>query len=105
VWGDDANFARAQRAYERMAPPEPDWIGTMEVKCDNEEAEGLIVIGKDGKHYEGAMAYCPFEDKAEVVVVGSDAIFDCPCCGTERTVDVRGWDDPPEQEREDWEDR
>lgn len=89
MYGMDANFARAQRAYDNAEPADWDGEGTEHKQCDG-TIEAVVDTEED--------AECSFAGNVDVYYVGFTAHWTCPECGTEHEDDC----EPEAPERDDY---
>lgn len=72
------------------SPPEPDWEGPMEVRCDQVfTTTRTNVLGFE----EDIDVECDWEGKADVVIGQGRIWFDCPKCGRENEQNADKYDD------------
>jgi hypothetical protein len=91
MYSNDAAFARAQRAYDNMMPPDWDGEGVESKDCDAVTQRVVTnALGAD----EDIDEECTFSDKVDVNYADDKAYWTCPECGTEHVDDA---------EAEEWE--
>lgn len=94
MYGMDANFMRAQLAYDNMEPPGWDAEGTEYKECGAE-----VAPAEDGPE-DAPYTECPFAGDVDVNYAGWTAYWTCPTCGAENEDDAEP--EPPERERDDY---
>lgn len=92
MYGMDANFMRAQRAYDNMEPPDWDGEGVEYKECDED-----VDFPEDAPE-DAEQPTCTFAGKVDVNYAGWTAHWTCPTCGAEHEDD----DEPEAPERDDY---
>jgi hypothetical protein len=92
MYGMDANFMRAQRAYDNAEPPGWDSEGTEYKECGAE-----VEPAADGPE-DAPYTVCSFAGKVDVNYAGWTAYWTCPECGADNEDDC----EPEAPERDDY---
>lgn len=78
------SFARAQRAYDAMEPPDWDGVDVLERECDA-KVEGVVFDGR-GEEVDIEVE-CDFAGKVDVYYAQTEEHWDCPKCKTEHIIE------------------
>jgi hypothetical protein len=94
MYGMDANFMRAQLAYDNAEPPDWDAEGTEHKGCEEE-----MDFPEDAPE-DADQPFCTFAGDVDVYYAGWTAVWTCPECGAKHEDDCEP--EAPERDRDDY---